>query len=765
MKGALFGAASVFFYSDIDHQSRRFWVSLLIDSRFVVRRTIPKGTETPELTRSSKSRLGRFGGKHRIHLLGLFFLFALAASSALCQTSQDCLLCHSNTSLAMQKKGRTVSLYVEEARLKNSIHASLTCVNCHTGFDPGAIPHAKSIKPVQCRNCHEIAGFEKSIHGTLQVAECKNCHGTHDTRAASDPKSSTNRANISATCAVCHQSQGKDFLTSAHGQALHAGSKAAPSCVACHGAHNIISVQSKESPLYRTNEAKVCLKCHLDNPEVRKQVGVGIGFIAAYETSVHGMALASGNSNSAICSDCHGYHDSRKALDPASHVNKRNISATCSRCHRDISKAYDESIHGTAVNQGNTDSPTCTTCHGEHQIYARTDPRSPVAPRNVSEQVCGLCHNSVPLNAKYGMPSEQFNSFSDSYHGLASKAGSVQVANCASCHGIHNIKPSADPTSTVNKANLVATCGQCHPGANRNFAVGKVHVTMTRESGSAILYWIRVFYIGLIIVVVGGMFLHNFLDFIKRTGHRLAVRYGKIVPQHYGSMLYVRMTLNARIQHAAILGSFILLVLTGFMLRFPNAWWVIPLRQLSGSFFEVRSITHRIAGAVMIAVSIYHVFYLFLTRNGRQFGADMLPRWKDVGDVWTNLRYLLAFSKDKPRFDRFGYIEKAEYWALVWGVLIMAGTGIVMWFDNYFIGLFTKLGYDISRTIHFYEACLATLAIVIWHFYYVIFNPEIWPMSTAWITGKISEEEMVNDHPLELARLKPAEPTDTPPSV
>jgi cytochrome b subunit of formate dehydrogenase len=492
-------------------------------------------------------------------------------------------------------------------------------------------------------------------------------------------------------------------------------------------------------------------------------VGVAAGFIASYATSVHGMALAAGNQKSAVCSDCHGSHDLKKASDPSSRVNKRNIAETCARCHFDISKTYDESIHGIAVKKGRTDAPTCTNCHGEHQIYAHNDPRSPVAPLNVSERVCGLCHNSLPLNQKYGMPSQQFDSFSDSYHGLAAKAGSVEVANCASCHGVHNIKPSSDPTSTVNRANLAATCGRCHPGANRNFARGNVHVLMARTSGSRILYWIRIVYISLIVIVVGGMFLHNFFDFLRKTGHRLAVRQGKIAPLHYGAGQYIRMTLNERIQHAVVFSSFILLVLTGFMLRFPDAWWVVPIRQMSGKFFAVRSITHRIAGVLMIAVSLYHLCHLFFTRRGKQFGRDMLPRWRDIGDAWLNVRYLVGLSKKKPLFDRFGYIEKAEYWALTWGVVIMAATGIVMWFDNYFIGLFTKLGWDISRTIHFYEACLATWAIVVWHFYFVIFNPDVYPMSTAWLTGKISEEEMAQEHPLELARIKSA-PSENEPS-
>jgi formate dehydrogenase gamma subunit len=669
----------------------------------------------------------------------------------------------------MEKHGKSVSLFVEETRLKDSIHASMACVDCHTGLSIRDLPHAKTIEPVRCQTCHAIAGFEKSVHG--MTGGCQTCHGSHEIRSIDDPKSSTNRIHVSGTCARCHQEEQKKFLTSAHSTALASGSKAAPSCVDCHGAHDISPVESSESPLFRTREAGVCLKCHLENRDIRKQVGVAAGFVAGYQTSVHGVALASGNLKAAACSDCHGSHDLRKASDPSSRVNKQNIAETCARCHPGISKTYSGSIHGTVLKKGNVDAPACTDCHGEHEIYARSDPRARVAAKNVSEQVCAKCHNSVQLNRKYGMPSGLFETYSDSYHGLAARAGSVEVANCASCHGVHNIKPSSDPASTVNRVHLAATCGRCHPGANKNFARGSVHVTVARNSGGAVLYWIRAFYISLIVLVVGSMFLHNLLDFLKRARHRLALRQGRIAPERYAGMQHVRMTLNERIQHAALLISFILLVLTGFMLRFPDAWWVIPIRQLSGSFFAVRSVTHRVAGVLMIAISLYHLFYLFFTKRGRQFRTDMLPRRKDAIDVWANLRYLMGLSKNRPLFDRFGYIEKAEYWALIWGVVIMAATGIVMWFDNYFIGLFTKLGWDISRTIHFYEACLATLAIVVWHFYFVLFSPDVYPMSTSWLTGKISEEEMAQEHPLELARIKslqteqePATQPETPSS-
>jgi cytochrome b subunit of formate dehydrogenase len=690
-------------------------------------------------------------------LITVLFFFPPAMRG---QSAEECLMCHSDQSLSMQKRGKTIPLFVNEASLRNSTHASVACVACHEGFNAIEMPHAKVIKPVQCQKCHEIAGFDNSVHGRkvggVPVAGCKECHGTHEILSPQNAKSAANRLNVASDCGKCHTQADQHFESSAHGVALVAGVKGAPSCVDCHGSHTIEVTASQESPMSKTREAKVCLNCHLDNPDVRQRVGPSAGFIQSYEASVHGVALAAGNQKAAVCSSCHGAHDMKKGSDPASLVNKSNIAQTCSHCHSDIAKTYNESIHGTALKAGNMDAPSCTDCHGEHQIYAPADPRSRVAKTNVSEKVCASCHNSVQLNQKYGLPAERFVTFSDSYHGLASRGGSVEVANCASCHGIHNIKPSSDPTSTISPANLAATCGTCHPGANQNFTKGSVHVVVASDH-NAILYWIRIIYICLILGTIGGMLFHNLLDFARKAEHRLAIRQGRAVEEHHGTAQYVRMTLSERLQHAAMFSSFIVLVITGFMLKFPDAWWVIPIRQMSEGVFAVRSLAHRIAGVVMVGVSLYHLYYICITARGRRLVGALWPRLQDAKDVWINVLYYTGLSKGKPAFDRFGYIEKAEYWALVWGVIVMAGTGIIMWFDNYFIGILTKLGWDISRTVHYYEAILATLAILVWHFYFVIFNPSVYPMSTAWFNGKISEAEMAEEHPLELQRLKTAE--------
>jgi formate dehydrogenase gamma subunit len=225
------------------------------------------------------------------------------------------------------------------------------------------------------------------------------------------------------------------------------------------------------------------------------------------------------------------------------------------------------------------------------------------------------------------------------------------------------------------------------------------------------------------------------------------------------------MTVHERLQHAVLAISFILLVITGFMLRYPEAWWVVAIRDVSSRAFVARGLLHRLAGVVLIAAGLWHAGYLLLTPAGRRLFRDLLPAWRDLTDPWKVLRYNLGFAPEKPRFDRFSYMEKAEYWALIWGTLLMGATGVILWFENTSIGLFTKLGFDISRTVHFYEAILATLAILVWHFYFVIFNPDIYPMNLAWLTGRVSEREMLDDHPLELERLKRDEPAADPKSA
>jgi len=159
--------------------------------------------------------------------------------------------------------------------------------------------------------------------------------------------------------------------------------------------------------------------------------------------------------------------------------------------------------------------------------------------------------------------------------------------------------------------------------------------------------------VALIVAVIGGMVVHNALDFTRKIRRKLAIQKGLIAEAVVAHRLYVRMTGHGRLQHATLVLSFGLLVVTGFMLRYPEAWWVAGIRQYSSGAFEWRSLIHRIAGVVMLAAGGWHGWYLAFTRRGRQLLRDLLPRGRDLVDPFRVLRYNVALAPAKPAFGRF----------------------------------------------------------------------------------------------------------------
>jgi formate dehydrogenase gamma subunit len=393
------------------------------------------------------------------------------------------------------------------------------------------------------------------------------------------------------------------------------------------------------------------------------------------------------------------------------------------------------------VQGGNTQSQSCVNCHGIHNIKARAASRP-----TLGSTTCASCHEGVRLSQEFGIAPNRVTSFEDSYHGRARQLGSDVAADCASCHGVHNILPSSNPKSMIAQQNLTQTCGQCHPGAGENFARGAVHLALpySKDPGSIGVSWVRYFYLGVIFATIGGMAFHNLLIYRKKlkTKYRNERR------------TITRLTRNQRLQHWLLLTSFIVLVLSGFALVYPDSF----LSYLGFGTEWIRRLVHRIAAVVMIAVSVYHVLYLALTREGRAWFKDMLPTLKDVRDVVQFFRHYLGVGKvGRPKFGRFGYPEKAEYWALVWGTIVMALTGLMIWFKVGWFGWLPRWWVDIAIAVHFYEAVLATLAIIVWHFYQVIFDPDVYPINFAFYDGKMSEEAYRHEHELDYERLKEEE--------
>jgi len=175
----------------------------------------------------------------------------------------------------------------------------------------------------------------------------------------------------------------------------------------------------------------------------------------------------------------------------------------------------------------------------------------------------------------------------------------------------------------------------------------------------------------------------------------------------------------------------------------------------------LRSITHRIAGVVLIAAAFYHLVYLAFYRDGRRLLRDIWPSVGDAAEFWNNLRYYLGLTSQKPSFGRFSYAEKLEYWALLWGTFIMAATGVMLWAAITVGNLGQRWWLDVATAIHFYEAVLASLAIVVWHFYQVFFDPDAYPMNWSWWDGQLPVEHYRAEHPLDLETVLEAGRTAT----
>lgn len=391
-----------------------------------------------------------------------------------------CLMCHSADGLSKRINGKQVSLYVDPAAYKGSIHGKLACVECHVDFKGQGFPHKQTAERVQCSRCHQSG----------------NVVGAPDYTPM------------------------EEYADSVHGKAVRRGDPDAPKCGDCHGTHNVRAMEDSESSIYRANIADTCGRCHTDLTLATRHKIPGPEKVRRYEQSVHGRAVGKqGLLAAAVCTDCHGVHHILAAKDPSSTIAKPHIPETCGKCHRELYKRYGESIHGVALAEGIEDAPACTDCHGEHTIMRPAEPESSVYPTHVVA-TCSKCHEDVRIEKKFGLPAHRLSTYIDSYHGVANKYGDTSVANCATCHGAHDIRPSSDPKSAIHKKNLPKTCGKCHPNASANFAKGSIHVLPSKEHDRGV-YWVRVFYTGFIALLMASFCGYIALDLFARWRGRI----------------------------------------------------------------------------------------------------------------------------------------------------------------------------------------------------------------------------------------------------
>jgi predicted CXXCH cytochrome family protein len=317
------------------------------------------------------------------------------------------------------------------------------------------------------------------------------------------------------------------------------------SCLACHASPGLQTELPSGELLYLTIDRDVynqsvhgsggyaCVQCHTDitgypHPEVKAATRRDLSLELytscqkchpdKYEAtldSVHARALAAGNQEAAICTDCHGAHD----ISPPD-VPRAKIPQTCERCHSQIYDIYEQSVHGAAlIGEGNPDVPSCIDCHGVHDIEGPTG----TSFHLFSPQICAECHADPELMTKYEISTNVFETYVADFHGttviLFEEISPDQETNkpvCVDCHGVHDIRATDDPQSRVIKENLLSTCQRCHPDASANFPSAWLSHYEPSPEKAPIVFFSDLFYRILIPMLIGGMGAYVVIDGSRR---------------------------------------------------------------------------------------------------------------------------------------------------------------------------------------------------------------------------------------------------------
>lgn len=371
------------------------------------------------------------------------------------------------------------------------------CLRCHGGSAEARATGAPQV---------DRGVLDRSIHSEQACNDCHNVNPEVPHEGARD-----------VLCGSCHIDAAESYGRSPHVEGRQVSIEDIPTCITCHGGHDILATSDPESRTSHRNSVAICIRCHEDEEVLEKfTVLPEPTMIRSYEYSIHGRELLIvGNVGAPSCVDCHGSHSFMPSDDPESPIFRTHISATCGRCHAEIARHYDQSVHGTALTAGVLEAPTCTSCHGEHDIQTLTNPLSRVFARNVPK-TCSFCHASELIVGKFGLKPDRIATFDESFHGVAIELGETRAANCASCHGIHDIYPQSDPRSWINPVNIQKTCGRCHEDLPAEFAQAAVH-TSASDISSGGEFYVRKFYIWFISILVLGFIIYRVLEYKRRV--------------------------------------------------------------------------------------------------------------------------------------------------------------------------------------------------------------------------------------------------------
>ena len=375
------------------------------------------------------------------------------------ETNDTCLACHSDKTLATKRAGRNVSLFVDGKKFSSSIHGSLSCTACHADLEGKDLPHDTPLAKVNC--------------------------GT------------------------CHTEEGQQHARSLHGKAVARGDALAPRCVDCHGNHDILPVKDPRSAVAPLKVPFVCGRCHREGTPVQlnRQIDQH-DILENYSESIHGEGLLKkGLVVAANCASCHTPHSILPHTDPNSSIARRNIAATCTKCHAQIEAVHRKTIKGELWEKEAHVLPACVDCHQPHKVrkvfYTQgmadsdclrchsdanlkaSDGRSlfvraaEVAGSRHLKVACSQCHSEV--NASRVRPCETIShkvdctschaeigqQYQRSTHGQLLAKNDPNAPTCKECHGTHAVLGRLDPKSGSFPTNVPDLCGRCHREGNK----------------------------------------------------------------------------------------------------------------------------------------------------------------------------------------------------------------------------------------------------------------------------------------------------------